>query len=483
MAKIQFYEQGTSGLKAFTGFIEEAYNTELRWPSVQPLYSRMRRSDPEMTAVRNVFTTLARSVSFRWEGPDTPTAGDSEALDFANTIWEDIEGGQGDFLETLVSQVPFFGWGWWEVLPGMRDPKWSAPGEDDWRSQYDDKHIGIRRLAWRDTSSFYQWDLDALTGRLRGMVQQDWPNPPVMLPIENSLHITLGDAHNPEGLSPLESVWRLERIKYGLEVIQGIGFEHAAGYLDVMAEEKLSASDQAAIKTAARAIMTAQEGNYAAWPKGVTGELKDVPFSAAPAILEAIKYFGILKLTVFNAQWMALSATTGSGSFAAMNDSSNMFVMTYNAMLEGFARQMDAQIGRRLFKWNAFPGMTQRPKLKIDPVNKLSLAELAAILGPLKNTITLGDEDAKAIRKQTGFLPEALPEQEEIAEDPAPDDTDQTGAVDEDGNAVEDEGEGDTDQADSQATPEQVQQSLNKWRAWTRRFDPRTWKTLNRGVK
>jgi hypothetical protein len=462
MTKITFYEQGTSGLQNYSGFIAEAYNTELRWPSVQPLYSRLRRSDPEVAVVRNIFTSLARSVSFRWELPDDPSDGDKQAQEFAETVFDDLAGGPGDFLETLVSQVPFFGWGWWEVLPGVRDPDWRAPKGDDWQSHYSDRRVGIRRLAWRDTSSFQRWELDEPTGRLAGMWQQDYPNSPVLLPLDKSLHIKFGDAHNPEGLSPLEAVWRLERIKYGLEVIQGIGFEHAAGYLDVTTDSTLTDEDKTNIKAAARAIMSAQEGNYAAWPKGVTGELKDVPFAAAPSLLEAIRYFGILKLTVFNMQWVALAATTGAGSYAAMDDSSSMFVMTYNAMLEGFARQMDNQIGRRLFEWNRFPGMTRRPRLKLDPINKVKLGDLAAVLGALQNVLPLGDDDYLAIRKQSGFLPETLPEVVARPAGPA-------GATD-----APEETSGEDDEA---AT---VEQSLATWRAWTRRFDPRTWAVLNR---
>lgn len=405
-------EIGKSGLKEFSGYVQEAYNRELTWPSVQPLYSRLRRSDPEIAAVRQVFTALARSVAFHWELPDDANDADKAAAEFGETVLDDLEGGMSDFTETMVSQVPFFGWGWWEVLPGYRDPKWAPPEGDEWRSQYDDKRIGIRRLAWRDTSSFYRWDMDD-KGRVMAMIQYAIPDPPVSIPASNSLHLKYGDAHNPEGLSPLEAVWRLERIKYGLEVVQGIGFEHAAGYLDITANDKLSDEDKVVIKRIAKAILSAQEGNYAAWPKGVTGEIKDVPFSAAPSILDAIKYFGILKLQIFNMQWMALSATSGSGSFAAMNDSSSMFVMTYNAMIEGFARQMDAQIGKRLFRWNNFPGITKRPHLKADTINKLSLSELASILAPLKSAMNFGPEDIKAIRKQTGFMPETLPEGDE----------------------------------------------------------------------
>jgi hypothetical protein len=59
MAKIDYREYGTPGLEAHYGFIQQAYHTDLTWPTVQPLYSRLRRSDPEVSIVRNLFVTLA----------------------------------------------------------------------------------------------------------------------------------------------------------------------------------------------------------------------------------------------------------------------------------------------------------------------------------------------------------------------------------------------------------------------------------------
>jgi hypothetical protein len=465
----KFDELGSSGLQEFGGFINEAYHAELKWPSVQPLYSRLRRSDAEIATVRQVFTALVRGCSIDWTLPDEPTDADKEAQEFAQSVTDDIDGGPGAFLETLVSQVPFFGWGWWEVLPGRRQAGWTPPDKsDDWRSGYDDGRIGIRRLAWRDTSSFDRWEFGG-TGRLTGMWQNAFPRPAVLLPLDRSVHVVFGDPHNPEGLSPLEAVWRLERIKYGLEVVQGIGFEHSAGYLDVTAEQTLTDQDKIEVQRAARAIMSAKEGNYAAWPKGVTGELKDVSFAAAAAILEAIRYYGILKLMVYNMQWMALSSVSGSGSFAAMSDSSSMFVMTFNAMMEGFGAQLDAQIGRRLFEWNNFPGLTARPRLIITPVEKtIGLGELASLLGPLTNTIPLGDEDYIAIRRRTGFLPETLPE---VESEPEPDDAAPEPAEgDEEGDAepntpAEPEGE---DEADGGEVSEQAMALAQRQAYWQR---------------
>jgi hypothetical protein len=460
MVKLLYDEIGTSGLEEYSGFVSEAFAQELRWPTCEPLYRRLLRSDPEMTMVRLAFGALARSQSIDWELPEKPSDGDKQAQEFAQSVTDDIAGGVGNFLEKAATRAPFLGWAWWEVLPGVRDPKWTPPGEDDWRSEYNDGRVGIRRLAWRDHSSFHSWDLSE-RGVLRGLVQQDYPNPQVTIPLDRSLHLAFGDGDNPEGLALLEAVWRLERIKYGLEVVQGIGFEHAAGYLDVVATKSLSDADKREIKQAARAILTAQEGNYAAWPNGVTGKIVDVPFGAAGAILEAIKYFGVLKLMVCNMQWMALSSVSGFGSNAAMTDSSGMAVMTYNAMMDGFASQFDAQVGKRLFQWNQFPGMTRRPRAVIPHIEKvISLGELGSILAPLSAVMPLGDEDYIAIRRKTGFLPETLPE---ITSEPEPTPKD-------DAQQDPPEGEGETPQEDNPegAVSEEARQMAERQAYWQR---------------
>jgi hypothetical protein len=216
-------------------------------------------------------------------------------------------------------------------------------------------------------------------------------------------------------MTPLEAVYRLYNIRYALEVVNGIGFEHAAGYLSVGVTESktLTPADLTNIRNAAKAVLTAQEGNYAVWPYGIAGEVKDVSFGAAPALLEAIKYYGILSLSCYMMGFMAMSLTSGAGSFAAMNDSSSMAVFTFNAMLDGFAQQYDDQIGKRLYQWNkaAFPNLTKRPRLVFTHIEKdAALSEMAQFLSVLNGILPLGDDDLIAIRERSGFLPKTLPE-------------------------------------------------------------------------
>ena len=413
-----FQETGTSGLDAWSGYIYEAYNADLYWPDVYTLYNRLRRSDPEITIIRHLYSAMAHDVTFEWELPEDATPADEQLNEFLNSLLNDIQGGQRRFIDAIVSYVPFMGWGWWEAVPGVRQDGWR--NDDEWESNYNDGLIGFRKLAWRDHSSFNRWIMDDATGVMSGMEQQDYPNAPVVIPLDRSIHLTFGDRDNPEGLTPLEAVWRLERIKYGLEVVQGIGYEHAAGHFKIKAFEELDASAKAIIRQAARAVLTAQEGNYFTEIDGkFEGDIMDVGFQAAPSILEAIRYYGILKLQVYNMQWVSIAATAGAGAYAAMQDSSTMMLSMWNAMMAGFAEQAGDQLWTQAKRYNPalFAGASQKHKLLATPIEKeIPLGEMAQLLPVLFQTIPLDEDDFIAIRRKLGFLPETLPEVDEVEE-------------------------------------------------------------------
>lgn len=465
-------EIGSTGLEIWSGFISEAYLADLRWPRCAPLFSRIRRSDPEISIVRQVFVALGRSMEISYGLPDEPTSGDLLAQEYGNTALEDIEGGAGDLLEAILSYVPFMGWGWWEIVPGLRRAGWRPPGDDPWRSRYDDGLLGIRRIAFRDHSTFDGWmTSDDGTERVIGMYQQTIHGGRKELPLERAVHLTFGDPINPEGLSPLEAVYRLERIKRGLEIIQGIGFEHSAGHLKIQSEQALTAEDKSDIQKAARAVLTAAEGNYMALPKHIDASIVDVPFAAASSLLEAIKYYGTLKLMVFLSQWVALSATTGTGSFAAKKEDTSMFVDYFNAMVEGFVAQLERQLHPWLFEANReqFGELSGRPKLTVTPLKRTTdLGALTSFVDMLfKVGLDLSSDDIIAIRQASGVLPHSIPAEDEIiAKRPA----DTGDSVDRSEDEAEDAipGEGETEVA------------LSRFQAWAKRRAPRLYRMLVR---
>jgi len=425
----KWLELGTLGLSSFSGIIEEAYISEYTWPQCIPLYDRLWRADPEVAIARLIFDAMSREQNIKFDlhpSVEKPTPADEEAVEFGNQVLEDIEGGIDRWYNKAMSTVPFYGWGWWEVVPGLRKEGWRPPSRgkmpDPWRSNYNDELVGYRRLAFRRYASFYDWDLDEETGRLGGWWQHDLPNEPVLLPIDRSLHITFGDSDNPEGLAVFEAMARLERVKFALEVILGVGFERSAGYVEFTSEEQLTDADIANIRKAARAVMSAQEGNYLAIPGKIKGEIMDVAFQAAGELLNSVRYYGILKLGLLGMQWAALGTLSPYGSYSSMADASAFYLSIYNSISEGFIKQADTQIGERLFDYEvnkqAFAGMTRRPVLTVTQAEKMvNLQELAQFVNSIAMYLPLGDDDYLAIRRKSGFLPEVLPLDAELPED------------------------------------------------------------------
>lgn len=430
--RIIMNEMGSSGLKEQMGFVSEAYNKALYWPTVAPLYARLRTSMPTMVMVARAFAAWSKSVKPFVDLPEKPTDDDKRYQEFIEQDVDNMEGGFGKYIETAVTRVLFDGFGVWEALPSRRERDWVPPSykgadgktwKDDWRSEYDDGLIGLRRLAWRDNSTFDGWEFDCRKKAI-GYKQRDYPSPTVTLMLNQCLHHTFGDPNNPEGNAPLQAIWRLERIKYGLEVVMGIGFEHAAGHLKVQKTEKgvLSADDKTLVKNAARAIMSAQEGNYALFPFGMEGNVIDIGFQAAGNLLETIKFYDVLSLSIYMMQFIALNTMTNTGALASQVDSTQMGIFTFNAALDGLAAQYDDQIGKRLYAWNrdSFPNLTKRPKIKFSHVeNNLAMNELAGFLRSIQGIVPIGEDDIKAFRKRSGWMPENSPKPEDEIKPPA----------------------------------------------------------------
>lgn len=410
-----FNELGQVGYEVLGGGLELAYTRELRWPDVEPIYSRLWRSDPETVLVRAFLSAAASGVRLSWVSPKNPNAADMEALAFAESLDADIPGGIAGWLRECMERVTFFGWGFWETPLCLRKKNWAPPGGGKqgrgWASRYDDGLIGIRRIAWRDYSSFDGWEFDEESGDATGFRQVVAGKDAQTIPLDRGVHVTWGDSTNPEGLPMLEALYRLEAYKRRLEMVMGIGFERSAGYVKFTVKEKPNETDKAFIRQAARSLLSAQEGNYLTDIEGrFTAAVIDSPFGAAPNIMEAIRYYGILKLALFGMQFVAMSSLSGAGSYAALNDASSMAILLANTTKDALVAQFNDQVVTRLFSipTNAkrFGGMQSPPQLvATDLAKTTNLPELAAFVQAIGAILPLYPEDIAAIRERSGLLP------------------------------------------------------------------------------
>jgi hypothetical protein len=426
-----FQEVGSLGTSGYGGYYTEAYDSRLYWPGVSDTYNTLFRKDPEVNMAKTLYQSLPGQQTIGVELPERagerelgpPTDDDKRARDFVYEVLDDVEDGIGKWFSSCVTRVPLYGFGVWEAPFGLRRQNWKPPRplgskyDDPWRSDYDDGLTGYRRLAFRSYASFMKWEDDEYTGRAHGFVQSDPPNPQRTIPLDRCLHVRYGDLDNPEGAAALEVIYRLEYLKRAVEQAHFTGIERSAGYLNVekTSEGATTDGDLTLIRNAARAVMSAQEGNYLAWPYGWKGSIIDTPFAAGAIALETIRYLGILKMATLGAHFIAMSTLSGSGSYAALDDSSSFALLVYNATCKEFIRQADDQLIKRLFaipsNAAAFPNMTRRPRLTVTSIDKkVALAELGQFAQAMKQVMQLGDEDLLALRRKSDILPVKLPE-------------------------------------------------------------------------
>jgi hypothetical protein len=391
----------------------EAAMPELEWPDVwHKVYKKMYRTDPEISLMRLVYSVWASHAEIDVERNEYGTDDDKKAVDFFVSALYDIERGIKAWQSKTMTAVPLMGWGVHEIIPCVRKHDWIPPGKDDWRSEYNDGMIGVRRLGWRDYSTFSGWE--GKNGNPAFVQVDEASGATVEIPIDRCLHTRFGDVDSPYGISPLEALYRLERYKSGFEVIFGIGMEKAAGHLSVHLERAPTVEDVAAITRAAKSILSAQAGNFGLWPPGVKSEVIDAQFTASQTLLEAIRFYHLLKLQVlYSSQWFAISTTSNTGTYSAATDSSQMALSVFNAGFESVVEQFDQKVGRLLWKWNRhhFPKAAKRPRFVAMPVKKevspMEMAQLIAMLSPI---MPLGDQDFIEIRRNTGIFANELPE-------------------------------------------------------------------------
>ena len=432
-------EIGTSGLEVYWGQVEKADNSKLFWPTCYDLFNKFLRRDPQVAQWRVATASMASKVDWYWELPqEDPTPTETAFLKFLHSIWDDLPGGQRKLIDTYIHYI-LMGWMWFENVPARRNGQ-RVTGAD-WASVYDDGLVGFRDIAFRDHSSFSKWEINESTGKLRGFVQRDYPNAEVVIPLARSTHVTLGDPTSPEGLSPFEALWRLESFMYNLEIIYGIGSERSAGYVKFQSErESITATDKSNAKIIARAMMSAQEGNFALLPGGLAADIMDSPFSAGATVLESIKYYGHLKSQVLNMQWMSLSLTGDAGSNASMMTSSGLWLTAFNAQMTGAAKVIGEQLATQLRDYNRsqFGSIKRLPVLKATPVEaNIDLLELAQFVTAVFPVLDITAEDLAAVRRKSAFLPEI--EIAEIVEDDVDQDKTETEAEEGDTQTGDDE--------------------------------------------
>ncbi len=211
-------EVGTSGLRAWGGYVREEFLPQLQGRTAWTVYREMGDNSAVIGGMLFAINATMRKVEWRTvPAADTPEA--QEAADFADSLRLDMDDTWEETMSEALSMVQY-GFAPLEIVykrrlgrkPGM-DP--SRPGKSLPKSKFDDGKIGWARLPIRGQDTVLKWFFDE-NGRVEGMTQQPYNGPIIDIPIEKLLlfrptqhkNNPEGRALDPETMIPTPDGWR-----------------------------------------------------------------------------------------------------------------------------------------------------------------------------------------------------------------------------------------------------------------------------------
>lgn len=227
-----FKEMGSSGLRAFSGYVREEFLPQLQGRQAQTVYREMADNSPVIGGMIFAINATMRKVNWRTvPADDTPDA--EEAAEFADTLRDDMSHTWEDCIAEGLSMVPF-GFAPLEIVYKRRlgkdpgpDPR--RPGKQLPGSKFNDGAIGWRRLPIRGQDTVIKWFFDE-NGEVEGMTQQPWTGPLLDIPIQKLLLFRpTQHKNNPEGRSVIRNAYRSYFLTKRIEEQEAILYERMNG--------------------------------------------------------------------------------------------------------------------------------------------------------------------------------------------------------------------------------------------------------------
>jgi hypothetical protein len=205
-----FSEVGSSGLRAFSGWVREEWSPNLVGRQGAQKYREMIDNNPTIGALMFTFLATMRKVEWRVVPPDD--SGEARQwADFVESCMDDMSHPWEDLIAENLSMLAY-GYAPHEIVYKRRLGR--EPGPDPQKpdkslptSLCDDGLIGWRRIPIRGQDTVLKWFFDE-GGEIEGMTQQPWIGPLIDLPIEKMLLFRVAQhKNNPEGRSILRNSW------------------------------------------------------------------------------------------------------------------------------------------------------------------------------------------------------------------------------------------------------------------------------------
>lgn len=224
-------EVGSVGTFQFDGLVQDYAVPELSGARGRRVYEKMR-ADATVSAI--VFAIEMMLSRTDWTcNPSDPE--DQTAIEYAE-FFDSLRNDMNNLTwKTFISQVLSmltYGWSFFEIVTKRRlGPDGKIP------SLYDDGKWGLKKLAFRDQDTLYQWNVSE-NGDLQAMVQlvvSGIDSGIKIIPMRKGLLFRAGSWHDsPEGISPLRGAYTPWLLLQGINRAEAYGIERELNGLPVM---------------------------------------------------------------------------------------------------------------------------------------------------------------------------------------------------------------------------------------------------------
>ncbi len=397
---------GVPGLSIWGGRIDEFYLQALRGNRARYIFREME-NDLVIGALLDALIMPLLSAEFSVP-PLTEEKPDLDAAEFIESCMYDMNG--YTWRQHALDMLSELTWGYSisEIVIKKRMGQ-----EADPPSQFNDGKLGLQILDPRGQETKDSWGRDPESKEIISFIQQD-PETSMLIeiPLWKCVHSTFRSRkRNPEGKSPMESLYRAWYFRKNLETIEAIGIERDLAGLPVI-YLPLGASKEDAAK-AFKIVKSMRNDEQAGIvvPAPLSPEDKHgwkiELLSSGPKSYDAretIRDWNKSIMMRFFAQflWLGMERT---GTQALVEGSQDFFSMGLKSIQQELLETWNLQLVPFLMKLNPFPGITGYPELKWSDPTKAALGNLSEVLDKLVRSklITPGADLEDWLRSMVGM--------------------------------------------------------------------------------
>lgn len=399
-------ELGISGLRQSGGYIDQEFLGKLRGRTGIQQYIEMRDNDPIVGAMLFAISMLIRNASWTVVPGEDSQEGRGDA-DFIKGNLADMNPSWDDTVASVLS----FLWAGFSLNEVVLKKRSGDETDELLTSAFSDGRFGWRSILGRAQETIDHWQYDDKNRRVIGA----WQNAPpdhqdVFIPSGRTLNFrTTTQNQNPEGRSILRNAYVPYTRKKRIELMEGVGIERDLAGLPVawLPPEYLAPDAPAelkAVRTEVEKIVRSihmDERSSVVFPLEYDDEAHQKKFDLTLLSTGGRRQYDTSAIITRYDQRIAMTVLadfilighSDTGSFALMDEKTNVFGFALGTFTGEIAQVMNRQAIPRLMRINGMrrakypqlkPGDVESPNLKELGDYVAKLAGVGAVLFPTR---------------------------------------------------------------------------------------------------